>query len=65
MANYYGRRNYSKSGGRSKSRYTAVEKFAFNMGRVNRGLSNPNSRVRESFDKGKQAPAKKQKKPLF
>ena len=48
-----------------KSKFTKVEKLAFEMGKVARGRSNPNSRITESYNKGKTAPTKKEKKPLF
>ena len=51
------------SGSRRKSRFTNIERFAFKMGQVERASAN--SRVRDSFEKGKREPQKKEKKPLF
>lgn len=48
-----------------KSKYTKVERLAFDMGRVELGRKNPNSRITESFQKGNTAPKKKEKKPLY
>ena len=67
MANYtgknYGNRNSNnRNYGRRKSRYSSIERLAFNMGRVETASSN--SRVAESFEKGKKA-TNRTKKPLF
>jgi len=58
-----GRRNYSGRR-RRRSKYSAVERQAFLNGLVERGLKNPDSRITESFNKGKQAKSSK-KKSLF
>lgn len=65
MANYQGKNYASNSRKKKSGKYTEIERFAYNMGRVNLGLSNPNSRVKESYDNGKKRPTKKEKKPLF
>ncbi len=52
------RRNTSRRNG-----FTSIEQFAYKMGQVER--AGPNSRVRESFERGKMARKKKEKKPLF
>lgn len=61
MANYKGN-NYNKGGYKRKSKYSAIERFAFNMGRV--GSASANSRVAESLENGKKATNRK-KKPMF
>ena len=48
-----------------KSRYTQVEKTAYLMGQVERGLKNPNSRITASYENGSREPNKRVKKPLF
>ena len=57
---YYKRRTQRKK----KSNRTELEKFAFNMGKVERGLNNPNSRVYESYKNGRLSETKK-RKPLI
>ena len=49
--------------GRSKGKYTEIEKLAYNMGRIETGLKNPDSRVYESYHNG--CSGKKDKKSLF
>lgn len=61
MANYKGS-NYKKGGYKRKSKYSAIERLAFNMGRVE--TASANSRVAESFENGKKATNRK-KKPMF
>lgn len=51
------KRNYSGK------KFTQVEKTAYYMGQVKRGLTNPNSRVTESFQNG--CCGAKTRKPLF
>ena len=48
-----------------KSRYTQVEKTAYLMGQVERGLKNPNSRITASYENGAKEPKLREKKPLF
>lgn len=50
---------------KSKKKYTEVERLAYNMGRIKKSLSNPNSRVYESYVNGCQGKTTKNKKPLF
>lgn len=49
----------------SKSKYTELERQAYNMGKIKRGLSNPNSRVYESYNNGLKGTTSKTKKPLI
>lgn len=48
-----------------KTKRTAVEHTAFLMGLVDRGRSNPNSRISESYNNGRKKPESQKKKPLF
>lgn len=57
-------RKFNKSRKR-KSKFTQVERLAYQMGRVERGKSNPNSRVHESFKNGLNGKTSSKKKPLF
>lgn len=50
----------SKKKGRSE-----LEKLAYNLGKIERGKKNPNSKVYDSFNNGLKAPEKKAKKPLI
>ena len=50
--NYYGKKKYSE-----------LERLAYNLGKIERGKRNSNSKVYESFGKGLNA-TQKQKKPL-
>ena len=63
------RRNYGtykggKPGYKPKRRTTATEvtRFAYNLGRVKAGLGNPDSKVAESFEAGKQSVNKPKRK---
>lgn len=57
---------YKNSKKRSrKQRFTQVEKTAFLMGQVERGLKNPDSRISVSYERGTKEPTKRQKRPLF
>lgn len=64
---YRTRRSYtaSKSKRRKKNSYTELERMAYNLGKVKRGLSNPNSRVYESYKNGCTGKATKKRKPLI
>ncbi len=56
---------YKKAKPKKKSsKYTSVEKLAYQIGQIEKGLKNPNSRVYESFNNGRNI-EKKKKKPLF
>ena len=55
------KRRYSKR----KSKYCDLERLAYNMGKVKRGLSNPNSRVYASYKNGCSGIASGKKKPLI
>lgn len=64
---YYSRRTrrYATKGRKKKSRYTQVEKMAYHMGQVKRGLANPDSRVFASYQNGCRGKSTRNKKPLF
>ena len=65
----YSRRTSGRrsSGTRRKrrSKYSAVERQAYLNGMVERGLKNPESKISQSFNRGKQAPTKRKKRTLF
>lgn len=66
MAYYGKRRSYGKRKGKAKSsKYTELERLAFNMGKISRGLKNPNSRVFESYKNGVEKKTSSSKKPLI
>lgn len=48
-----------------KPRFTEVEKVAYYMGQVQRGLKNPDSKISDSYKAGATAKTKKPKKSLF
>ena len=50
---------------KKRSRYTEQEKFAYRYGQVMHGLKNPDSRITESFEKGRTPRKKKARKSLY
>ena len=48
-----------------KPRYTEVEKVAYYMGQVQRGLKNPDSLISDSYKAGSTKKERKPKKTLF
>ena len=50
---------------KARKKYTEVERAAFIMGQVERGLKNPDSRITASFQKGNSEPKVRSRKPLF
>ena len=54
-----------KRGKRKTTKRTELERLAYNMGKVKRGLSNPNSRVFESYKNGCTGKTTKNRKPLI
>lgn len=60
------KRNGNKKGGK-RNNAKELKSLAYNLGRINKGLSNPNSQISESYNKGKEnaGKAKKPRKPLF
>lgn len=56
--NYYRNR-------RRKGKYSTLERTAFNMGLINRGLQNKGSRVYESYCNGLNAKSGRTKKPII
>ena len=54
----------AKNKGKKGSYEKDIKNFAYKMGCVQRGLSNPDSQVAESFNAGKNKTPQK-KKPLF
>ena len=63
MAKNY--RNRAKARTRKKSKYTKAETLAYQLGQINRGLKNTNSKVYESYQKGLSNKKTKAKKPLY
>lgn len=51
----------NKTNKKNKAKYTEVEKFAYQLGLVKRGLKSPQSRITDSFNKG--VNSKKEKAP--
>lgn len=52
----------AKSKSRSKkSKYSETEKLAYQIGRINKGLKNPNSKVAASFANGEKSVCKERK----
>ena len=61
-------RNYRRSvkgNGKFKSKRTYLEKLAYNMGKIQRGIKNPVSRVHESYANGLTGKTTTNKKPLI
>ena len=63
-------KNYPKTKGkgnrgRSKSKYTEQEKFAYKLGQVMRGLENTQSLISESYNNGKTPKEKKPRRSLY
>ena len=56
-------RKYNKKK-KSKKKYSELEKLAFQMGKVNKGLKNTNSKVYDSYNAGFEAKTSK-RKPLY
>ncbi len=59
--------NGNKKGGKRNNNAKELKSLAYNLGRINKGLSNPNSQISESYNKGKENAGKEKKprKPLF
>lgn len=55
-----------KTSSRSRRpKYSELEKLSYKLGQIERGLSNPDSRVFESYNNGKKGPTKKRRKSLL
>ncbi len=50
--------------GKNKNQYTETEKIAYHLGRVKKGLQNPDSKISESYRNGCSS-ANKTKKSMF
>ena len=61
---YAYKKNY-KNSKKSKRNGNSLLKLARQLGQIERGKSNPNSRVYEAFAKGKAEPKKSVRKPLI
>ena len=48
-----------------KPRYNELQRLAFNMGKVQLGLSNPDSLITESYERGLKKKERKPRKTLF
>lgn len=57
----------NKKGGKRNNNAKELKSLAYNLGRINKGLSNPNSQISESYNKSKENAGKEKKprKPLF
>lgn len=57
----------NKKGGKRNNNAKELKSLAYNLGRINKGLSTPNSQISESYNKGKENAGKEKKprKPLF
>lgn len=64
---YRTKRPYGTNKPRRKKRssYTELERMAYNLGKVKRGLNNPNSRVFQSYKNGCTGKTTKNRKPLI
>lgn len=63
---YGNKRTYSKRTRSNSNTYTEAEKLAYNLGRIQRGINNPNSKVYESYRNGVNGVTTRQnQKPLF
>lgn len=64
---YYSRRTtrYASKSRKRRSKFTQVERMAYHIGQVKRGLANPNSRVYASYQNGAKGKTTSHKKPLF
>lgn len=60
--NYSGKRNYNSY--RKQSKATRLTRLAYDLGQVQKGLMNPDSRIAHSYNTGKNSVAK-EKKSLF
>ena len=61
----FNRRNYKINKPKKKSSYSELERMAYKMGQIKRGLDNPNSRVFESYKNGCTGKTIKNRKPLI
>ena len=69
MARRYNKR-YSQKRGKSRgyrknNSARELTKLAYQLGQIERGKKNPDSRISESFNRGATAPQKRERKPLF
>ena len=58
---YNKKRTYKKK----KQKYTKLERLAYNLAKVDKGLKNSNSRVYASYQNGSKGIASGKKKPLI
>ena len=68
MAKYYKKsykKNYKKKYKTKKKRRSALEKLAYDLGKIERGKSNPDSKVYASYHAGKSQPKISARKPLI
>lgn len=50
---------------RKQKKFSSIERLAYYLGKVKRGLNNPNSRVFESYKNGCTGKTAKNRKPLI
>ncbi len=51
--------------GRKNDRAKVLNSFAYNLAQVQKGLTNKDSQVYESYERGKANPVKRTKKPII
>ena len=62
---YNRRYNSRKKFKAKKKKFTELERMAYNLGKVNRGLHNTDSRVYASYQNGLKGKTTRNKKPLI
>ena len=55
---------YNTNKYRKKSKYRQLERLAYNLGKIDKGLKDPNTRVHDSYQAGCNS-TKRVKKPLY
>ena len=64
MAKYF-KKSYKKKNKKYKNKRSALEKLAYDLGKIERGKSNPDSKVYTSYHAGKSQPKASTRKPLI
>ena len=62
---YYSKKNQGFNKSKRNNRAKTLKNFAYNLAQVQKGLSNKDSQVYESYKRGEANPAIKEKKPLI
>ncbi len=60
-------KTYNKTANKRKSNRgrNELEVLAYKMGQIERGLANPDSKVKASYDRGAATPTQRKRKPLL